>query len=506
MPTQNQRQLLKKKSTKCLTLLCSAQVVTSVQVELVSENVSVSQPTFGEPVESERTDDSVEESIMHAQRLEHPSVANEVLTTSVDWDDVRTVQKLYNSNAAVRAAVDQIKAKHMTKSGRFDKVLEVIYGLSVRRYLPCVEMWTAFHTDNIDNILRDKDLNLPHAVKDVLTELSALIMVMDKNNLDSKKDADREGRGVRFPKEKRFTFGPGADNDSRMEEAWLKVQKYVSDYKLIATTCVPSISFTKNGQATMYQPIHDLGVAIGSSPTVVLPRAMVAACAGDVDTLKCALQHIDVNEKSAKGSNLIHNAVFNYKIDVVRLLLDKDADVNALQAKYQSPLQIALSLESFFSDDYYEDEDSPSRIAALLIESGADVNLAEEDYQTPLDILLNNHTFTIEDRQSVFDLMMKHGLTIEQDVVDQDVVDLIITYYQEEAKAKKEAEAKAQQEAEAKAKKEDEAKAQQEAAERKGYHVDLINTYYQENGLTMEQHVVDFINTYYQETYGPYGP
>lgn len=65
---------------------------------------------------------------------------------------------------------------------------------------------------------------------------------------------------------------------------------------------------------------------------------------GDIENLKTLIDTgVDVNTKDDNGFTALHYAVYHDKIDIVRFLLEKDADVNivAQQRMKYTPLLIA---------------------------------------------------------------------------------------------------------------------------------------------------------------------
>jgi ankyrin repeat protein len=109
---------------------------------------------------------------------------------------------------------------------------------------------------------------------------------------------------------------------------------------------------------------------------------------GNIEAVK---QHLaakaDVNVKGDGGRTPLHEAAFNRHKEVVELLIDKDADVNAMdELEGLTPLHLAAL------KDHKE-------IAELLIANGADVNAMDDTGRTPLDY----------DEGETANLLRKHG-------------------------------------------------------------------------------------------------
>ena len=83
-------------------------------------------------------------------------------------------------------------------------------------------------------------------------------------------------------------------------------------------------------------------------------------------------------DTTAYGTTLLHVASRTRNVELIRLLIQEGADVNALNQDGQSPLHEALALE-----DNYD-------IARLLIENGADLANKTTDNKTPLHTFFTN--------------------------------------------------------------------------------------------------------------------
>lgn len=109
------------------------------------------------------------------------------------------------------------------------------------------------------------------------------------------------------------------------------------------------------------------------------------ACAVDARDKVMKLLALDpylLNSYSHDGWTPLHMAVFFGHIDLVRLLLDAGADIDALSKNGQdlTPLHSALA------------NPHHARVGLLLIEKGADITLAQSDGYTPLHYAAANGT------------------------------------------------------------------------------------------------------------------
>ena len=114
-----------------------------------------------------------------------------------------------------------------------------------------------------------------------------------------------------------------------------------------------------------------------------------AAKDGDVDSVKKFLdQGVDINSQTGKwGNTPLHEAAFWGNVEVVRLLISEEADVDAKDYYGCTPLHDAV--------DYGNLE-----ILELLLEKNTNVNAMNEDGATPLDLASLKETAK---------LLRKHG-------------------------------------------------------------------------------------------------
>ena len=117
-------------------------------------------------------------------------------------------------------------------------------------------------------------------------------------------------------------------------------------------------------------------------PMIVSPNAEIfeSARAGLIENVKCLLS---LGKASAKdttvfGTTLLHSASKSGNMELVRLLIQEGADVNAQDEDGESPLHGAMAR----SDNY--------NVARTLIEHGADLSSRAFDNKTPFHTIFNN--------------------------------------------------------------------------------------------------------------------
>ncbi len=100
----------------------------------------------------------------------------------------------------------------------------------------------------------------------------------------------------------------------------------------------------------------------------------------DIETVKNLINSgYDTSAKDSNGQTALHVAVEHGNLEIVRILLEKGARVNAKTKAKQTPI---LMFEESFGDG--DEEKSNIEILRLLIAKGADVNVQNEAKQTIL--------------------------------------------------------------------------------------------------------------------------
>ena len=102
-------------------------------------------------------------------------------------------------------------------------------------------------------------------------------------------------------------------------------------------------------------------------------RLHIAAVNGNDDVVRVLLERgADINARTSTQRTPLHIAVEKWHDEVVRMLLERGADVNARNMWQATPLHIA----AFHGDD---------EVARMLLERGADINARTKDGETALD-------------------------------------------------------------------------------------------------------------------------
>ena len=117
-------------------------------------------------------------------------------------------------------------------------------------------------------------------------------------------------------------------------------------------------------------------------PKIVYPDAEIfkSARAGSTGNVKrlLSLGKASAKDTTIFGTTLLHSASKSANVELVRLLIQEGADVNAQDEDGESPLHSAMAT----SDNY--------DIARTLIENGADVSSKAVDGKTPFHHIFNN--------------------------------------------------------------------------------------------------------------------
>jgi hypothetical protein len=122
-------------------------------------------------------------------------------------------------------------------------------------------------------------------------------------------------------------------------------------------------------------------------------RAREAVHVGDVATLREILDRYPaiLNKPVASSSaTLLHAAAHNAQLEVVKELLNRNADVNALNASGYTPLHDCASRGT-------------EEIAVMLMQKGADLTIRNKAGLTPLGMA------KLRNRPEMEELLRKHG-------------------------------------------------------------------------------------------------
>ncbi len=108
----------------------------------------------------------------------------------------------------------------------------------------------------------------------------------------------------------------------------------------------------------------------------------------------------DVNAKDDDDRTPLHNAVWAENKEIVELLINHDADVNAKDDRDYTPLHSAVSREN-------------KEVLKLLINHGADVNAKNKKGYTPLHYaVLELHYAVLERNKEIAELLINHGADV----------------------------------------------------------------------------------------------
>ena len=112
---------------------------------------------------------------------------------------------------------------------------------------------------------------------------------------------------------------------------------------------------------------------------------ILAAYSGYTETVRylVGLPQVDVNNSSNRGFTSLHRAVLRKHSDVVKVLIDAGADVEAMNSKGRTPLRCACTVEH------------PENVQ-MLVEAGADVCAVDDNSDRCLSVAARyGHTETV---------------------------------------------------------------------------------------------------------------
>ena len=117
----------------------------------------------------------------------------------------------------------------------------------------------------------------------------------------------------------------------------------------------------------------------------VRPLNLHNACAkGDLETVRQLVKTADINEENADGKTPLVIACENYRVEIVRMLLDHHADVSKPDVNGYTPLMLACQMMDWNTDDSAVFDSH--EVVSLLIKSGANVNAVAHNGLTALCI------------------------------------------------------------------------------------------------------------------------
>jgi ankyrin repeat protein len=124
----------------------------------------------------------------------------------------------------------------------------------------------------------------------------------------------------------------------------------------------------------------DLGVDINEKDSCGHSAIQDAVAMGRLESLKCLIaKKADINEKNQyNGRSLLHFAARGAHLSCLKLLIELGADVNARDDKDNTPLH------SVGKNHYLEHSDSVLSAAEELIKAGADLSAVNNRGASPL--------------------------------------------------------------------------------------------------------------------------
>ncbi|KAN0142132.1 Ankyrin repeat-containing domain protein [Lactarius tabidus] len=116
-----------------------------------------------------------------------------------------------------------------------------------------------------------------------------------------------------------------------------------------------------------------------------------------LDLVQLLLEHVtDVNIRTTDKWTLLHVAAFRGRLEIVRMLLDRDANPDVQTKGRETPLHL-------ISRGEYDSEEHGVGIVRLLLEHGVDIHAQDKDHDTAL------HSAAFSGRLEITRLLLGHG-------------------------------------------------------------------------------------------------
>ena len=129
-----------------------------------------------------------------------------------------------------------------------------------------------------------------------------------------------------------------------------------------------------------------------------------------LDLSRLLLEHTsDVDIRTTNKLTLLHMAAFYGRLEIVRMLLDLDANPNVETKRSETPLGLV-------SRGRYNSQEHGVSIARLLLRRGVDVNASAEDLVTPL------HSAAINGRLEIARVLLDHGASPKAETETRETV------------------------------------------------------------------------------------
>lgn len=104
----------------------------------------------------------------------------------------------------------------------------------------------------------------------------------------------------------------------------------------------------------------------------------------------------DINTKDGNGNSLMHDAVMNGDISLIKKLIDRGADINVANEQYVTPIRLAAYLNR-------------RDIVQLLIKKGINVNYNQKETRSKNPILFGNNILKYQEKNKNFFLTFDAG-------------------------------------------------------------------------------------------------
>ena len=288
--------------------------------------------------------------------------------------------------------------KWLRKGAQVDKPVEELLGMTPILMALHADPWTKGHYDIVNLFLKNGanpnqkypfDENVMGDVPDAerIRGMSLLSREVFHGRLGIMQLLVKHGADVNQRTE--HNIGPldiAIESEQHIQSMNLRVQivefllknQVFTEYKDKTRKLSPFHRAVEEGHIEVVKLLIQHGVDIESRNDFDNTPIITAAHKGHLEIVKLLLEQegIDINGKGAKDYSMLHFAVEDFNYKMVKYLLEKGANVNALTGKNNTPLHSACN-----DSDHHLNR---NKVTEILLQYGADISARNIAGTTPL--------------------------------------------------------------------------------------------------------------------------